>query len=92
MLFRSPQIGTWELIAPDGTSFKAFSPIMCVKKERVLRVPPELAIERMTAFLNSCDLCEDSEAKYILAKETPAEIRVCLTCKNTIFQHDVKAC
>ena len=86
------QTGIWELIAPDGTSFKAESPLMCIKKERTLRVPPKIAVKRMMAFLNHCDLCEDSEAKYILAQGTPAEIRVCLTCKNTIFQHGVKAC
>jgi len=85
MTDKKPQTGIWELISPDGTSFKAPSPLMCIKKERVLRVPPELAIERMIIFLNKCDLCECSEARYVLAKNTPFEIRVCLTCKNTIF-------
>jgi hypothetical protein len=34
----------------------------------------------------NCCLCGEDEANHILAKDTPAELNVCLTCRNTILK------
>ncbi len=79
------EIGTWTLISPTGIQFKAKSPIKCIREERNSRVSPEEALANMNKFWNQCELCEDGKITYILGKRTPAEIRVCTTCKNTIL-------
>lgn len=42
-----PQAGTWTLVAPDGRQWKAESPLKCVSKEMLERVPPQVALERI---------------------------------------------
>lgn len=80
-----PEVGTWILISPTGIEFKAESPINCIKNERNARVPPEEIIVNIDKFLSRCDLCEDAKICAILGKGTPAEIRVCATCKDAIL-------
>ena len=84
-----PQDGIWTLTAPDGTEYKEDSPLKCCRAEQQTRVPNDVAAARMRAFINLCDLCEEADAEFILAKNTPAEIAVCLTCKNTILNDSV---
>ncbi len=83
------QKGIWELRAPDGTIFKAESPLNCCRQEVNLRIPLKERIENLTTAMDLCFLCEEDKADYILAKGTPAEIAVCGTCKNTILQHSI---
>lgn len=82
-----PQNGTWILTAPDGTQFKAESPLKCCRKEQETRVPAQVALDRLFAAMNmkKCFLCEEDDSKFTLGKGTPAEIEVCLTCKNTLL-------
>jgi hypothetical protein len=80
-----PQVGIWTLTAPDGSEFKAESPMYCCRKEQETRAPKEVALERLFASMNKCWLCEEDDYKYTLGKGTPAEIKVCLTCKNTLL-------
>lgn len=84
-----PQEGIWTLIAPDGTEYREDSPLRCCTAERQTRVPKEAEAARLLAFINLCDLCEEADAEFVLAKDTPAEIAVCITCKNTIFNYSV---
>lgn len=87
-----PEIGTWTLISPTGIEFKAESPIKCLREERNLRVPAKVALANIENFLSQCELCEDDRATYALGKGTPAEIRVCTTCKNTILSTTFSEC
>jgi len=83
------QEGTWTLMSPHGKTYRAASPIMCCREEQAARVPKEVAAERLITSLSLCGLCNESKYEYILGKGTPAELQVCLTCKNTILQHSV---
>jgi len=83
------QKGVWTLISPDGIEFKSDSPIKCCRKEQETRVPKNTSMDRLLNVLKTCDLCNEDEYKYVLAKGTPAEIRVCLTCGNTILQSSI---
>lgn len=85
-----PQKGIWTLTAPDGTEYKEESPLKCARAEQKIRIPDDVAAARVAAYLNLCDLCEEADFEFILAKDTPAELAVCATCKNTIFQHSVQ--
>lgn len=74
----------WTLISPEGKKFKAESPLKCCREEVASRVPLETRIERLTTAMDLCFLCGEDKINFTLAKGTPAEIGVCLTCKNTI--------
>ena len=51
-----PQEGTWTLIAPDGRTWRAESPLRCVGLEHRERVPPEISLKRIwTAFQHEAD-------------------------------------
>lgn len=41
------QKGTWTLIAPDGRTWTAETPLACVGKEHRERIPPSVALERI---------------------------------------------
>ena len=81
----TPKKGTWTLTAPDGAKFEAESPMKCLRKEQGTRVPRKVAMERLFASMNKCFLCGKDDYKFTLGKGTPAEIQVCLACKNTLF-------
>ena len=83
------QAGTWILISPNGREFRESSPLKCCAKERRTRVSDGVVVRRILSALDQCDLCGESGAKYVLGRGTPAEITVCLTCKNTILNNDV---
>jgi hypothetical protein len=42
-----PMVGNWCLIAPDGRTWNAGSPIKCVNAERLDRVPSVVALARI---------------------------------------------
>jgi len=88
----NPEIGTWTLISPTGIEFKTESPMMCIRNERDARVSPEKILANVAKFLSQCELCEDDKIKHILGKGTPAEIRVCTTCKNTLLSTTLSEC
>ena len=44
-----PMQGTWTLIAPDGRTWQADSPLRCVAAEQRERVPASVAVERVLA-------------------------------------------
>jgi len=79
-----PQRGTWVLTAPDGTIFWAASPILCCREEQKTRVPQEVAAKRLLVSLSKCYLCGEFDFKHTLGEGTPAEIKVCSTCKNIL--------
>ena len=82
-----PQIGTWKLTDPDGTEFKAESPLHCCHKERETRVPAKVELDRIFVAMNmkKCFLCGRNDYEFTLGHGTPAEIKVCQTCKNALF-------
>ena len=41
------QAGTWTLIAPDGRTWQADSPLRCVAAEQRERIPAEVALLRL---------------------------------------------
>lgn len=79
----------WTLISPSGVKFTADSPLKCCREEQRTRIPAEVAIERVIAAINLCDLCQEDVSKFIIAKNTPADLSVCSTCMNTIFNTPV---
>lgn len=46
-----PQSGLWILMAPDGRTFAAESPMKCVQAEMHERVPPHIALGRIARAL-----------------------------------------
>lgn len=50
-----PQAGTWTLIAPDGRTWKADSPLRCVAIEQRERVPDHIAMARIIAAVADGD-------------------------------------
>jgi len=80
------------LISPTGIEFKAESPIKCLREERNSRVSPAETLANVEKFLSQCELCEDAKITHILGKGTPAEIRVCITCKNTLLSTTFSEC
>ena len=85
-----PQKGVWELIAPDGTMFKADSPLRVCSIERKTRVSVKTQMVRVRNFISLCDLCEKSKAKFIIGKGTQAELVICSDCKNAIFKTPIE--
>lgn len=56
---KSPQVGAWTLIAPDGTTFEDESPIKCCVAEQRTRVPQQAAANRLREWIEEEEL--DSE-------------------------------
>ena len=61
-----PQAGEWTLIAPDGRSWNAESPLRVCGKEQRERIPAEVALKRIFAAI-------DEEAEPSPPADTPTE-------------------
>lgn len=46
-----PQIGIWTLTAPDGRTWKAATPILCVSTEQRERIPSAVGAARILQLL-----------------------------------------
>lgn len=75
----------WVLISPNGEKFTGESPAKCAFKEYRSRESVADEIDKITAFLNICDLCEKNKWEFVLGKGTPAERNVCWECKKAIL-------
>lgn len=47
-----PMKGTWTLVAPDGRKWTADTPLNVLKKEQNERIPVDVRIKRLMAFLH----------------------------------------
>lgn len=53
-----PMQGSWTLTAPDGRTWQADSPMKVIMLEQRERVPPEVALQRITDAVDESDLAE----------------------------------
>lgn len=58
-----PMAGVWTLIAPDGRTWKAPSPILACQEEQRERIPPCVALQRIHDAMN-----EESQLERELAQ------------------------
>ncbi len=59
-----PQTGTWTLIAPNGSTWRADCPLRCVAAEQRERVPDGCEVERaaLEHLYNFIEETDDDEA------------------------------
>ena len=53
-----PVSGEWKLTSPDGRTWVAESPILCVRKEQEERIPPTVALARIMKFATESEFAE----------------------------------
>lgn len=70
------ELGMWTLVAPDGRTFKAETPLKCCALEMRERVPPELALARIQEAI-TCKKCGDRLVGH--DDESDTECRWCVT-------------
>jgi hypothetical protein len=63
-----PQVGTWTLTAPDGTTWQADAPMRCLAAEIRSRVPAHIALGRIAKSMEE-DLAETQRSKPVAAPE-----------------------